>query len=69
MALENDEELKNFKPKISSSINVEGKAHPAEIELGKRVELTFTWSPSFGDWYIDSCTAKGGGNELVLLMV
>ena len=65
--LENDEELTNFKPKILKSIYVEGQANPKEIGLGKRVELTFTWSPSFGDWFIDSCTAKGGGDELVLL--
>ena len=39
------------------------------VELGKEVVVSFDLSPKTGDFYVDSCTAKGFDNELVLVEV
>ena len=65
--LKDDNATVDIKPNITYSVTVDGVSSPSKVELGKRVTVDFVWNSSISDFYVDSCTAKGSNNELILI--
>ena len=68
-ALKSDNTSIDFKTNVSHTVTSDGVTSPQMVELGKEVVVSFELSSKTGDFYVDSCTAKGFDNELVLAEV
>ena len=67
--LKTDNTTAEIKPNITYTVTVDGVTSPDKVELGKRVTVDFVWKSNSSEFHIDSCTAKGNKNEIILIWV
>ena len=66
-AIKSDNTSVDYKPNVTYTVTSDGVTSLQVVELGKKVEVSFDLSPKTGDFYVDSCTARGYDNELILV--